>query len=206
MMTIKEIRDILNRLREEKFRLQCELEDNGGEVTESVLSREEAIASLKTLLLSKEGVDSLGRFMRSNQDEVQGFKDEKKHLDSLIKKTEGYNDFLLGLIDEILKECGVENAKGNLGYSFTTHTSVTTSVDTKMLRERFLKRAQEAILSVGIPSDVTISLSASISKVSEGSEIPEWYNVSSVDRATFRKPIRAKEPKEEEFTNNEFEQ
>ena len=88
-MKVREIRDILDRLREEKFRLQAELEDNGGEVTESVLSREEAIASLKQLLLSKDGVDSLGRFMRSNQDEVQGYKDEKKHLDTLIKKTEG---------------------------------------------------------------------------------------------------------------------
>lgn len=204
-MKVREIRDILDRLREEKFRLQAELEDNGGEVTESVLSREEAIASLKTLLLSKEGVDSLGRFLRSNQDEVQGFKDEKKHLDSLIKKTEGYNDFLLGLIDEILKECGVENAKGTLGYSFTTHTSVTTSADTKMLRERFLKRAQEAVLKAGIPSDVTLSLSASISKVSEGSEIPEWYNISSVGRATFRKPQRAKDEQKEEFNFNTFE-
>lgn len=204
-MTVREIREILDRLREEKFRLQSELEDNGGEVTESVLSREEAIASLKALLLSKEGVDSLGRFMRSNQDEVQGYKDEKRHLDALIKKTEGYNDFLLGLIDEILKECEVENAKGNLGYSFTTHTSVTTSVDTKMLRERFLKRAQEAVLEAGIPSDVTISLSASISKVSEGSEIPEWYNVSSVGRATFRKPQRAKDEQKEEFNYNTFE-
>ena len=204
-MKVREIRDILDRLREEKYRLQAELEDNGGEVTESVLSREEAIASLKQLLLSKDGVDSLGRFMRSNQDEVQGYKDEKKHLDTLIKKTEGYNDFLLGLIDEILKECEVENAKGNLGYSFTTHTSVTTSVDTKMLRERFLKRAQEAVLEAGIPSDITISLSASISKVSEGSEIPEWYNVSSVGRATFRKPQRAKDEQKEEFNFNTFE-
>lgn len=204
-MKVREIREILDRLREEKFRLQAELEDNGGEVTESVLSREEAIASLKALLLSKEGVDSLGRFLRANEDEVLGYKDEKKHLDALIKRTEGYNDFLLGLINEILKECEVENAKGNLGYSFTTHTSVTTSVDTKMLRERFLKRAQEAVLEAGIPSDVAISLSASISKVSEGSEIPEWYNVSSVGRATFRKPQRAKDEQKEEFNYNTFE-
>lgn len=204
-MKVREIREILDRLREEKFRLQVELEDNGGEVTESVLSREEAVASLKALLLSKDGVDSLGRFLRANEDEVQGYKDEKKHLDALIKKTEGYNDFLLGLIDEILKECDFENAKGNLGYSFARHTSVTTSVETKMLRERFLKRAQEACLQAGIPSDVTISLSASISKLSEGSEIPEWYNVSSVARATFRKPQRAREEKKEEFDVNSFE-
>ena len=204
-MTVREIRDILERLREEKFRLQVELEDNGGEVTESVLSREEAIASLKQLLLSKDGVDSLGRFMRANQYEIQGYRDEKKHLDVLIKKTESYNDLLLGLIDEALKECEVECAKGGLGYSFTHNTSVTTSVDTKMLRERFLKKAQDAMYAAGVPNDVTISLSASISKVSKDAILPDWYNVSSVGRATFRKPQRAKDEQKEEFNFNTFE-
>ena len=73
-MRPREIQDALHRLREEKFRLEAEYEENGGEVTDSTLSREQAIADIKTLLLSREGVDSLGRLIRSNTDDIQGYK------------------------------------------------------------------------------------------------------------------------------------
>lgn len=201
-MRPREIQDALHRLREEKFRLEAEYEENGGEVTDSTLSREQAIADIKTLLLSREGVDSLGRLIRSNTDDIQGYKNEKKHIDSQIKKIEGYNEWLLGLVNGILEESDEDVAKGNLGYSFTQHTSVTTKVDTKMLKERFYETAISAIRATSIPQDITITLSASISSLPEGSEIPEWYNVSSVGKATFRKPRKAKE--EDEFDVNDF--
>lgn len=201
-MRPREIQDALHRLREEKFRLEAEYEENGGEVTDSTLSREQAIADIKTLLLSKEGVDSLGRLIRSNSDDIQGYKAEKKHIDSQIKKIEGYNEWLLGLVNGILEESEEDVVKGNLGYSFTQHTSVTTKVDAKMLKERFYETAISAIRATDIPRDVTITLSASISSLPEGAEIPEWYNVSSVGKATFRKPRKAKE--EDEFNVNEF--
>lgn len=203
-MRVKEIKDALYRLREEKWRLQNELEENGGEVTETVLTREQAIADLKTLLASKEGIDHLGRLIRSGQDDILIFKGEKKFLDSQIKKTEGFNDFLLGLVNEILEETDLDATKGSLGYSFTRHTSVTTKVDTKMLKERFYETAIAAIRQTDIPSDVTITLSASVSSLPEGSELPEWYNVSSVGRSTFRKPRKADEQMEEEFKTTEF--
>lgn len=202
MMRPREIQDALHRLREEKFRLEAEYEENGGEVTEATMSREQAIADIKTLLMSKDGIDSLGRLIRSNTDDIQGYKDEKKHLDSQIKRIEGYNEWLLGLVNGILEESDEDVVKGNLGYSFTQHTSVTTKVDNKMIRERFHEKALAAIRSAGIPADVTISLSASISSLPEGSELPEWYSMSSVGKATFRKPRKAKE--EDEFNVNDF--
>lgn len=201
-MRPREIQDALHRLREEKFRLESEYEENGGEVTEATMSREQAIADIKTLLMSKDGIDSLGRLIRSNTDDIQGYRDEKKHLDSQIKRIEGYNEWLLGLVNGILEESDEDVVKGNLGYSFTQHTSVTTKVDNKMIRERFHEKALDAIRSAGIPADVTISLSASISSLPEGSELPEWYSISSVGKATFRKPRKAKE--EDEFNVNNF--
>ena len=51
-MRPSEINDVLQRLKEEKWRMERELEENGGEVTESVLSREATIADLKSLLRS----------------------------------------------------------------------------------------------------------------------------------------------------------
>jgi hypothetical protein len=204
-MRVNEIRSALHRLKEEKWRLQNEYEENGGEVTESTISREQTIADLKTLLMSAEGVDALGRLMRSNQDDIQGFKDEKKYIETQIKKTESFHDLILELTDEILKECDAENVKGNLGYSFTPHTSVTTKVDTKMLKERFYETALAAIRNTDIPQDVTITLSASVSALPEGSELPEWYSQSSVGRATFRKPRKDKEEKKDEFADNNFE-
>jgi len=203
-MTPREINEILRRLQEEKWRLQQELEENEGEVTESVLTREQAIADLKKLLMSPEGVDSLGRLIRSNKDDIETFKGEKKAVETKIKKTEGYNDWLLELVDECLKECECDKASGKLGYSFTQHTSVTTEVDKKMLKDMFYEKAMEAIRATDIPRDVTISLSASVSLLPEGSERPEWYNTTSVGRATPRMPKKPKEPKKEEFTVSDF--
>lgn len=203
-MTPREINEILRRLQEEKWRLQQELEENEGEVTESVLTREQAITDLKKLLMSPEGVDSLGRLIRSNKDDIETFKGEKKAVETKIKKTEGYNDWLLELVDECLKECECDKASGKLGYSFTQHTSVTTEVDKKMLKDMFYEKAMEAIRATDIPQDVTISLSASVSLLPEGSERPEWYNTTSVGRATPRMPKKPKEPKKEEFTVSDF--
>lgn len=203
-MTPREINEILRRLQEEKWRLQQELEEGEGEVTELVLTREQAIADLKKLLLSPEGVDSLGRLIRSNKDDIETFKGEKQAVETKIKKTEGYNDWLLELVDECLKECECDKASGKLGYSFTQHTSVTTEVDKKMLKDMFYEKALEAIRATDIPQDVTITLSASVSLLPEGSERPKWYNTTSIGRATPRMPKKPKEPKKEEFTVSDF--
>lgn len=203
-MTPREINETLRRLQEEKWRLQQELEENEGEVTESVLTREQAIKDIKALILSPEGVDSLGRLIRSNKDDIETFKGEKKAVETKIKKTESYNDWLLELVDECLKECECDKASGKLGYSFTQHTSVTTEVDKKMLKDMFYERAMEAIRATDIPQDVTITLSASVSLLPEGSERPEWYNTTTIGRATPRMPKKPKEPKKEEFTVSDF--
>jgi hypothetical protein len=203
-MTPREINETLRRLQEEKWRLQQELEENEGEVTESVLTREQAIKDIKALILSPEGVDSLGRLIRSNKDDIETFKGEKKAVETKIKKTEGYNDWLLELVDECLKECECDKASGKLGYSFTQHTSVTTEVDKKMLKDMFYEKALEAIRATDIPQDVTITLSASVSLLPEGSERPEWYNTTTIGRATPRMPKKPKEPKKEEFTVSDF--
>lgn len=203
-MTPREINETLRRLQEEKWRLQQELEENEGEVTESVLTREQAIKDIKALILSPEGVDSLGRLIRSNKDDIETFKGEKKAVETKIKKTEGYNDWLLELVDECLKECECDKASGKLGYSFTQHTSVTTEVDKKMLKDMFYEKALEAIRATDIPQDVTITLSASVSLLPEGSERPEWYNTTTIGRATPRMPKKPKEPKKEDFTVSDF--
>ena len=203
-MTPREINETLRRLQEEKWRLQQELEEKEVEVTESVLTREQAIKDIKALILSPEGVDSLGRLIRSNKDDIETFKGEKKAVETKIKKTEGYNDWLLELVDECLKECECDKASGKLGYSFTQHTSVTTEVDKKMLKDMFYEKALEAIRATDIPQDVTITLSASVSLLPEGSQRPEWYNTPTIGRATPRMPKKPKEPKKEEFTVSDF--
>lgn len=204
VMKAKEVQEITERLREEKWRLQRELEENGGEVTEAVLTRQQTIADLKALLRSPEGVDSLGRLMRSNKDEIDTIKGEMKFLGNQVKQIEGYNEWLLEVANEAMEEMDEDKVKGALGYSFTRHTSVTTEVDKAMLKELFYEKAIEAIRKTDIPQDVTITLSASVSALPEGAELPEWYNVSSVGRATLRMPRKPKEPKKDEFTVNEF--
>lgn len=201
-MKTKEIRDAIFLLKMEKFRLQEEYEENGGEVTEVTLERECAIENLKKILTDG-GIDSLGRLIRSAQDDVQAYKNEKRHIDNQIKRTEGFIDFLLELTNEAMKECGIEAKKGNLGYSFKQHISTTTKADNKRIKELFYQKALDAIRSTDIPADITITLSASSSSLPEGAELPEWYSVTSVGRATFRKP-RVDKPGEDEFDTNDF--
>lgn len=201
-MRTKEVKDAIYLLKMEKFRLQEEYEENGGEVTEATIKREDTIENLKKILTDG-GIDSLGRLIRSAQDDIQGYKNEKKHIDNQIKRTEGFIDFLLELTNEAMMECGIDVKKGDLGYSFSQHISTTTKADNRRIKELFYQKALDAIRNTDIPEDITITLSASSSSLPEGAELPEWYNVTRVGRATFRKP-KVDKPEADEFANNFF--
>ena len=196
-----DMKTFLLTLRNERDALHYELEDNGGEVTDSVLSREDKIANLREIFKQEGGIDAVGRYMKEGQDKIQSWKDEKAYAERHLKAEESKLADDLEMINEALEQEDIQQAKGKYGYSFTPHTSVITKADNKMIKERFYNAVEKVVRESGVvPKDITFTLSASSSLLSEGAEKPEWYNTISKGRATFRKPRKT----EDNWEQDEF--
>ena len=198
-----EMTQFLCAMRNEREAIHYELEDNGGEYTSSVLSREQKLASLREMFKQEGGIDAIGRYMKEGQDKVQNWKNEKAYAERHLKIEESNLADDLELINEALEAEDIQQAKGKFGYSFTSHVSVTTKADNKMIKELFYGAVEQVIRESGVvPEDITFSLSASSSLLPEGADKPQWYNTTSRGKATFRKP--RKEQKEDDLVSDEF--
>lgn len=181
----------------ELFNLSINLEDeyceNGGEVTETTESMEQRIAALQDLLLN-DGVDALGRWLKSTEDAIKALKAERDSIARQMKAKEQTIDFIKSQIHDILVDAGVEKVKGTT-YSFAVAKSVTTSVDKDMLKDMFMSAIESRLRGADkvIPDDVTITLGASVSALPEGSELPAYYERTEKDTCKFTKPRASKE-------------
>lgn len=193
-MKVQEIENAIAALNALKWSLEQEYMDNGGEVTEETTATEEQIETMKSLL-SSEGVDSLGRWMKSVEDETKSFKAERDFVNRRIKANDNLLEYIKGLVNRVLVATEQEKVKGTF-YSFTATTSETTSVDKDALNKKYLEAVEKKLRGGKkpvIPVDVTFSLGASISKVPEDAEIPAYYIHSSKPSAQFGKPRASKE-------------
>lgn len=178
------------------------LEESEGEVTEAILTQQEIIDTLAEVFESEGGIDAVGRYVKQSQDSIAARKAEKEYAERHLRAEEKDLATFLECIDFALQKAQKDKVKGQYGYSFTQHTSVSTKADNKMIKELFHDKVAEAIKGL-VPKDITFTLSASVSKLSEGEERPEWYNTTSVGKATFRKPKKA-ENVEDEFNVSDF--
>ena len=195
-MKVQEIENAIALLNELKWSLEQEYVDNGGEVTESTTATEEQIETMKSLL-STEGVDSLGRWLKSVEDETKALKAERDFVNRKINANQKTMTFIKVLVNKALHAIGKEKVKGTF-YSFAITTSETTQVDKDALNKKFLDAVEKKLRGGKRPvitEDVTITLGASITKISEGAKIPAYYIHSSKPSATFTKPRASKEDK-----------
>lgn len=196
-----DMKNFLLRMKAEREMLHYRLDENGGEVTGEILSREEKIANLRELFKQEGGIDAAGRYLKAGQANVQMWKDEKAYAERHLKAEEESLAEDLELINEALEAEDIDKIKGKAGYSFTQHMSVTTKADNKMIKERFHSAVEQIVRESGvIPEDITISLSASSSLLPEGAEKPEWYNTTTRGKAAFRKP----RTDDSDLTSDEF--
>ena len=93
-MNNRDITAALAALEEASFLLEEEYEMNGGEVTEETEAQEEYIESLKALL-EDEGIDSLGRWLKSKEDLIKTLKAERDSVNRQIKKTENGIEYII---------------------------------------------------------------------------------------------------------------
>lgn len=185
-MKYSEIQDKLFEL----ARVSRDLEDlyieNEGEITDATMELERQ-KNVIADLLNGEGLDDLGRWLKSKEDEVATLKAEKDSVTRRIKSVENTIEFVKETINTVMKATGCEKAKG-VFYSFTPIVSTTTKADANILKERYLETANKAVHEAGIPDYVTVKLDASVSLVPEGEETPDVFVVTKKDTVRFTKP------------------
>ena len=113
-MNARDIKDLMAMLSESTERLEALYIENEGEITAETEEMDAEIDAIKELLTT-EGIDSLGSWLRAKEDEKKRYKAEKDYVTRKINATDKSIDYINSLINEVIRETGVENGKGELG-------------------------------------------------------------------------------------------
>jgi len=186
-MEYKDIQDSLTTL----ARLTAELEDqyieNEGEVTpeaEALEAQKDALA----YLLQNEGIDMLGRWLKSKEDEVKTWKAEKAAADRRMKSAQNTVDFIKAKITEIMMATGVDKAKGNF-YAFSQYVSEKSAVDYDGIVQEWGPSVYKALQEIGVPEWLTVEFKTTTTALKEAGE-DKFVNVTATDTVRFTKPRR----------------
>ena len=190
-MDYKELQDILSSLDYASYKLECAYTENEGEVTDETELIEAEVSAMRTLL-NTEGVDFLGRWLKGKEDKKKAIKAEMDYLKRQTEAIDQTISFIKAKINEVMTATGCEKVKGSLGYSFATTTSTKTEVDKELLRMMYQESVEDALKDI-LPADVSVSLTASVSKLEEGAELPSYYNRTETPSIRFTKPRAGKE-------------
>lgn len=190
-MDYKELQDILSTLEYTSYKLEETYVENEGEVTEETELMEGEITAMKTLL-NTEGVDLLGRWLKGKEDRKKALKAEKDFLTRQMEAIDKTIEFIKSQMFKVMVATGQEKIKGDLGYTFATAISTKTEVDKELLKEYFQEAVNEALKDI-LPADVSVTLTASVSKLEEGAELPDYYNRTETPTIRFTKPRAKKE-------------
>ena len=169
--------------------------ENDGEVTDETEKMEAEISGLRELLTT-DGIDLLGGWLKAKEDKKKSLKAEKDFITRQMAALDETIDFIKGKIRQVMDVTGQEKVKGERGYSFATTTSVKTEVDKDVLKALYADKVEEAIRAAHVPAYVGVTLTASSTKaqelgVLEGDE--EIFSTTERDTVTFRKPKASKE-------------
>lgn len=189
-MDYKELNQALATLDQATIALEENYMENEGEITEETEQMEQEISGLQELLTT-EGIDLLGGWLKAKEDKKKSLKAEKDYITRQISAIDETIDFIKDKVTEVMKATGQDKIKGDRGYSFTATHSVKTDVDKDVLKALYADKVEEAIRAAHIPAYVGVSLTASSTKanelgVLEGDE--EIFSTTEKDTVTFRKP------------------
>ena len=194
-MTTKETILQLESLKHIAWLLEQAYIENGGEITAETEALEQERVVL-TALLECEGVDALGRWLRSVEDAAAALKAEKDAIARQIEANKRTQERIKVLVGDILRATGREKVKGTL-YSFSAYTSDTYKADTAAIKALYADTVRKAADAAGVPAWVSISLGGNSSAIGEGEPLPEVFTRTVVDTSKFTKPRKAKDESEE---------
>ena len=194
-MDYKEMNQVLATLDQATIALEETYMENEGEITEETEHMEQEISGLQELLTT-EGIDLLGGWLKAKEDKKKSLKAEKDYITRQMAAIDETMDFIKDKVTEVMKATGQEKIKGDRGYSFTATHSVKTDVDKDVLKALYADKVEEAIRAAHIPAYISVSLTASSTKanelgIMEGDE--EIFSTTEKDTVTFRKPKASKE-------------
>ena len=167
--------------------------ENEGEVTEETEQMEAQVSGLKELL-TRDGIDLLGAWLKAKEDRKKALKAEKDYITRQMAAIDESIEFIKSKVNQILVATGQEKVKGDRGYSFAATISTKTEVDKDVLKDIFQEEVNEAVKDI-LPPDVTITLGASVSKLPDDPDLilPPWYKRTEKPSVRFTKPRASKE-------------
>lgn len=171
--------------------------EGGGEITEETEQMEDHISCLKELL-TKDGIDLLGAWLKAKEDRKKSLKAERDYITRQMAAIDETIEFIKGKVNQVMVATGQDKIKGDRGYSFAAITSVKTEVDKDVLKTIYADRIEEAIRNAHIPAYVGVTLTASSTRatefgVVEGDE--EIFHTTETPSVRFTKPRASKEEK-----------
>ena len=194
-MDYNEMNQVLATLDQATIALEETYMENDGEVTEETEQMEQEISGLQELLTT-EGIDLLGGWLKAKEDKKKSLKAEKDYITRQMSAIDETIDFIKDKVTEVMKATGQEKIKGDRGYSFTATHSVKTDVDKDVLKALYADKVEEAIRAAHIPAYISVSLTASSTKANELGVLEgdkEIFSTTEKDTVTFRKPKASKE-------------
>lgn len=165
-MDYKELQQALSQLEEVMNNLEELYILNEGECTEESERMEVEVDTLKELL-SGDGIDMLGRWLKSKEDKKKSLKAEKDYITRQMASIDKGIEYIKSMINKVMVATGVEKVKGDRGYSFATTTSTKTDINKDVLKALYGDKIEEAIRSAHIPAYVGVTLTASSTKATE---------------------------------------
>ena len=196
-MDYKEMNQVLANLDQAVNSLEELYIEGGGEITEETEQMEDHISGLKELL-TKDGIDLLGAWLKAKEDRKKSLKAERDYITRQMAAIDETIEFIKGKVNQVMVATGQDKIKGDRGYSFAAITSVKTEVDKDVLKTIYADRIEEAIRNAHIPAYVGVTLTASSTKaaefgVVEGDE--EIFHTTETPSVRFTKPRASKEEK-----------
>ena len=189
-MTYKDIQDALATLNRLSIELEDQYIESEGEVTEATEEMEARKAAVQDLL-QNDGIDSLGRWLKTKEDEVKMWKAEKAAADRKVKSAQNTVDFVKAKITEVMVMTGMDKAKGAY-YSFSRYVSEKASVNQDELDRLYLSIVTSAARDAGLPDFVDVQLKTTTTALKEA-EATDLLDVTTGDAVRFTKPRGAKE-------------
>lgn len=194
-MDYKEMNKVLAELDQAMMTLEETYIENDGEVTDETEKMEAEISGLRELLTT-DGIDLLGGWLKAKEDKKKSLKAEKDYITRQMSAIDETIEFIKAKVNQVMQATGQEKVKGARGYSFATTTSVKTEVDKDVLKALYADKVEEAIRAAHVPAYVGVSLTASSTKanelgVVEGDE--EIFVTTERPTVRFTKPRASKE-------------
>lgn len=157
---------VLEQLDQATIALEELFVENEGEVTEETERMESEISGLKDLLTG-EGIDLLGGWLKAKEDRKKALKAEKDYVTRQMAAVDETIEFIKTKINQVMVATGQEKIKGARGYSFTATISSKTEVDKDVLKRCYGDIVEDAIRAAGVPAYVGVSLTASSTRAKE---------------------------------------